>query len=203
MATTHYSFPTINGTDTIDGVNAINGLANAVDTALYKVEQEGSGTPGANSITSAMIQNGAVTTEKIQNGAVTGEKIQNGAVTSDKLDSAVQSQIQQGVNANTNFSATPSSASGLPSGAKAHRWGPLVVVHYSGFQTLNNGGNALGTMPSNMHPSSQCSAACSVNGGNGACYLYATASGSLGIWNMGSTLDNVECQGTLTFFAGV
>ena len=34
MATTHYSFPTINGTDTIDGVNAINGLANAVDTPL-------------------------------------------------------------------------------------------------------------------------------------------------------------------------
>lgn len=43
MATTHYSFPTINGTDTIDGVNAINGLANAVDAALYNVEQNEGG----------------------------------------------------------------------------------------------------------------------------------------------------------------
>lgn len=38
MATTHYDFPTINGSDAIDGVNAINGLANAVDTALFTVD---------------------------------------------------------------------------------------------------------------------------------------------------------------------
>lgn len=38
MATTHYDFPTINGADAIDGVNAINGLANAVDTALFTVD---------------------------------------------------------------------------------------------------------------------------------------------------------------------
>ena len=86
MATTHYSFPTINGTDTIDGVNAINGLANAVDTALYQVEQEGGSAPGANSITTSMIQNGAVTSEKLSNGAVTSEK----------LASAVQNNITRG-----------------------------------------------------------------------------------------------------------
>ena len=91
MATTHYSFPTINGTDTIDGVNAINGLANAVDTALYRVEQEGGSAPGANSITTSMIQNGAVTNEKLSNGAVTSEK----------LDSAVQNNITQGTQAFT------------------------------------------------------------------------------------------------------
>ena len=38
MATTHYDFPTINGADAIDGVNAINGLANAVDTALFTID---------------------------------------------------------------------------------------------------------------------------------------------------------------------
>lgn len=38
MATSHYNFPTINGSDAIDGVNAINGLANAVDTALFAVD---------------------------------------------------------------------------------------------------------------------------------------------------------------------
>ena len=91
MATTHYSFPTINGTDTIDGVNAINGLANAVDTALYRVEQEGGSAPGTNSITTSMIQNGAVTSEKLSNGAVTSEK----------LNSSVQNNITQGTQAFT------------------------------------------------------------------------------------------------------
>ena len=37
MATEYYSLPTINGADTIDGVNAINGLANATDAALRSV----------------------------------------------------------------------------------------------------------------------------------------------------------------------
>ena len=37
MATTNYNFPTIQATDKIDGVNAINGLANAVDASLKQV----------------------------------------------------------------------------------------------------------------------------------------------------------------------
>lgn len=37
MSTTYYNLPTINGTDTVDGVNAINGLANATDAALRQV----------------------------------------------------------------------------------------------------------------------------------------------------------------------
>lgn len=99
MATTHYSFPTINGTDTIDGVNAINGLANAVDTALYQVEQEGGSAPGANSITTNMIQNGAVTSSKIASGGVNAGNIANGAVGSGALDSNVMDMLQKGVNA--------------------------------------------------------------------------------------------------------
>lgn len=43
MATTAWKLPTINGTDTVDGVNAINGLANAVDTALTAVNTTASG----------------------------------------------------------------------------------------------------------------------------------------------------------------
>ena len=65
MATTYYNLPTINGTDTIDGVNAINGLANAVDSALHEVESNASTVPGANSVNTSAIQNGAVTMEKI------------------------------------------------------------------------------------------------------------------------------------------
>lgn len=40
MATQHYNLPTINGADPISSVNAINGLANAVDSALYVVDAE-------------------------------------------------------------------------------------------------------------------------------------------------------------------
>lgn len=40
MATDHFNFPTIVGTDPIDGVNAINGLANAVDTAMYSLSAD-------------------------------------------------------------------------------------------------------------------------------------------------------------------
>lgn len=86
MATTHYSFPTINGTDTIDGVNAINGLANAVDTALYQVEQEGGGAPGANSINTSMIQNGAVTTEKLNSTVNT--QLSNGSLAYSSITAA-------------------------------------------------------------------------------------------------------------------
>lgn len=43
MATTNYGFPTIQSTDKINGVSAINGLANAVDTALKTVDDKASG----------------------------------------------------------------------------------------------------------------------------------------------------------------
>lgn len=37
MATANYSLPTIESTDKVDGVSAINGLANAVDASLKEV----------------------------------------------------------------------------------------------------------------------------------------------------------------------
>ena len=43
MATTNYHFPTITSEDTINGVTAINGLAEAVDTALKTVDDKASG----------------------------------------------------------------------------------------------------------------------------------------------------------------
>lgn len=43
MATTNYKFPTITSEDTINGVTAINGLAEAVDTALKSVDDKASG----------------------------------------------------------------------------------------------------------------------------------------------------------------
>lgn len=43
MATTNYHFPTITSEDTVNGVTAINGLAEAVDTALKTVDDKASG----------------------------------------------------------------------------------------------------------------------------------------------------------------
>nr|DAT25916.1 MAG TPA: hypothetical protein [Caudoviricetes sp.] len=43
MATTNYQFPTITAEDTINGVTAINNLADAVDSALKEVDDKASG----------------------------------------------------------------------------------------------------------------------------------------------------------------
>lgn len=137
MATSHYNFPTINGTDTIDGVNAINGLANSVDAALFGVsgsipEQytlaiagttslggvRGSGdisvnantgdmTIGSGTVTAGKLATGAVTTDKLLNGAVTTDKVLNGAVTTEKISSDVAAQINNGNNSWTQWSAAP------------------------------------------------------------------------------------------------
>lgn len=137
MATSHYNFPTINGTDTIDGVNAINGLANSVDAALFGVAGEipeaytlpiagttslggvrGSGdisvnastgdmTIGNGTVTAGKLATGAVTADKMLNGAVTTEKVLNGAVTTEKISSDVAAQINNGNNSWTQWSAAP------------------------------------------------------------------------------------------------
>lgn len=192
MATTHYSFPTINGTDTIDGVNAINGLANAVDTALYQVEQEGGGTPGANSINTSMIQNGAVTTEK--------------------LNSTVQSQIQQGVNAQTTaqqalaaVNATPTNvvASTSQGTIRAHKYGPLVVIQFYGTNmTLTAGANDVGTVRSNAKPASQVESATTATASSSVSGIYVAADGRIGIWALEGG-SNVDVRGSIAYFVGV
>lgn len=192
MATTHYNFPTINGTDTIDGVNAINGLANAVDTALYQIEQEGGGSPGANSINTSMIQNGAVTTEK--------------------LNSTVQNQIQKGVNAETTaqqalaaVNADPTSvlASTTQGTIRAHKYGPLVVIQFYGTNmNLTTGANDVGTVQSNAAPASQVENAASANTSSSVSGIYVSADGRIGIWAYeGGT--GVQIRASLVYFVGL
>lgn len=137
MATSHYNFPTINGTDTIDGVNAINGLANSVDAALFGVAGEipeaytlpvagttslggvrGSGdisvnattgdmTINSGTVTAGKLATGAVTSDKLLNGAVNTDKVLNGSITTEKLSSDVAAQVNNGNNSWTQWSAAP------------------------------------------------------------------------------------------------
>ena len=127
MATAHYNFPTINGTDTIDGVNAINGLANAVDAALFGVEGEvpeaytlpiagttllggvrGSGDISVNASTGDMAINAnTVGSNELQTGAVTNSKLASGSVGSGNLTPDILTMIQRGALAYTNIAAVP------------------------------------------------------------------------------------------------
>lgn len=127
MATEHYSFPTIVGTDTIDGVNAINGLANSVDTALFGVAGEipqaytlpvagttslggvrGSGDIAVNATTGDMTINpNTVGANELQVGAVTNSVLAVGSVGSGNLTSDVLTMVQQGAQAYTAVNAAP------------------------------------------------------------------------------------------------
>lgn len=127
MATSHYNFPTINGTDTIDGVNAINGLANAIDAALFKIAGSvpqgyalpiagttslggvrGSGDISVNASTGDMAINAnTVGSNELQTGAVTNDKLASGSVGTGNLMADVLTMVQQGAQAYTSVTATP------------------------------------------------------------------------------------------------
>lgn len=127
MATSHYNFPTIDGTDTIDGVNAINGLANSVDAALFGVAGEtpeaytlpiagttslggvrGSGDISVNASTGDMTINAnTVGSNELQTGAVTSNKLAGGSVGSGNLMPDVLAMLQQGAQAYTAVNSAP------------------------------------------------------------------------------------------------
>lgn len=127
MATTHYNFPTITGTDTIDGVNAINGLANSVDAALYGVANDipdaydlpiagttslggvrGAGDISVNPATGDMsINNNSVTGAMVQDASITGAKIVTGGINSAQLNQSILTNISQGVSAYAENHASP------------------------------------------------------------------------------------------------
>lgn len=127
MATSHYNFPTINGTDTIDGVNAINGLANSVDSALFGIAGKiteaytlpiagttslggvrGSGDISVNANTGDMsINANTVGSSELQTGAVTNNKLASGSVGTGNLMPDVLTMLQQGAQAYTYATAAP------------------------------------------------------------------------------------------------
>ena len=173
MATSHYNFPTINGTDTIDGVNAINGLANSVDAALFGVAGgipeayalpiagttslggvRGSGDISVNATTGDMALNdGTVAASKLTAGAVTTDKVLNGAVTGEKLASGVATQINNGNNAWVQWSGeTRAIGTAMSSNCAAHAWGNVVTVECHGVSVPGNQRTQIGTLGAQYAP---------------------------------------------------
>lgn len=224
MATSHYNFPTINGTDTIDGVNAINGLANSVDAALFGVAGEipeaytlpiagttslggvrGSGDISVNASTGDMALNdGTVTASKLTAGAVTTDKMLNGAVTSEKLASGVATQINNGNNAWVQWSGKTSAiGTAMTSGCTACAWGNVVTVACSGVSVPGNHKTQIGTLGAQYAPAVTTTGlvASSSSGSNRTGFLQVDTSGNIFVNMVTNQSQAEDATGVLTFLA--
>lgn len=222
MATSHYNFPTINGTDTIDGVNAINGLANSVDAALFgvagSIPQEytlpiagttslggvrGSGDISVNASTGDMsLNNGTVTADKLTTGAVTTDKVLNGAVTSEKLASGVATQINNGNNAWVQWSGETSAiGTAMTSGCTAYAWGNVVTVVCSNVSVPGNQKTQVGTLGAQYAPCvTSTGLVTSTNSGVGRTgFLQVDTSGNVFINMVTGQSATETATGVLTF----
>lgn len=230
MATTHYNFPTIVGTDTIDGVNAINGLANSVDAALFNVAGDippaytlpiagttslggvrGSGQISVNAGTGDMtINNGVINSSMIQTGAILGSNIANGAISSTQLDSSLTASINAGNAANTAFNAIPTSCGSSTNAnwtVRAYTWGNLVIVQAKTvspvtFGTMNRG-YKIGTINTGYRPAAQVNAAANANTNTGVFDMYVTAGGEVGFWLHTGNVTNGLIIAQICYFIGV
>lgn len=225
MATSHYNFPTINGTDTIDGVNAINGLANSVDAALFGVAGEipeaytlpiagttslggvrGSGDISVNASTGDMALNdGTVTASKLTAGAVTTDKVLNGAVTGEKLASGVATQINNGNNSWTQWSAAPVTiGSAMDTDCSACAWGKVVTVRCSGVSVTGNQRKQIGTLGTQYAPAVEMTGlvASTYSGVARTGFIKVDTSGNVFINMMTGLAETEKAAGVLTFLAG-
>lgn len=224
MATSHYNFPTINGTDTIDGVNAINGLANSVDAALFgvagSIPQEyalpvagttslggvrGSGDISVNASTGDMALNdGTVTAGKLTAGAVTTDKVLNGAVTSEKLASGVATQINNGNNAWVQWSGETSAiGTAMASGCTAYAWGNVVTVECASVSVPGNQKTQIGTLGAQYAPPVTATSlvASTYTGASRTGFLQVDASGNVFINMVTGQSATESATGVLTFLA--
>ena len=225
MSTSRYNFPTINGTDTFDGVNAINGLANSVDAALFGVAGSipeeytlpiagttslggvrGSGDISVNASTGDMTLNdGTVTAGKLAAGAVTTDKMLNGGVTSEKLASGVATQINNGNNAWVQWSGETSAiGTAMTSGCTARAWGKLVTVVCSGVSVIGNQKVQIGTLGVQYAPAVTTTGAAvsAASGSNRTGFLQVDTSGNVFINMVTGHPETESATGVLTFLAG-
>lgn len=230
MATTHYNFPTITGTDTIDGVNAINGLANAVDTALYGVANDipqeyvlpiagttslggvrGAGQISVNPTTGDMsIGNNVITSSMIQNGAILGTNIANGAISSTQLNSSLTASINAGNAASVAFNSAPTtcgSSSNSNWTVRAYTWGNIVIVQAKNINpssiTNVNQGYQIGTIEQGYRPAAQVNTPANVNSASAVIDMYVTAGGAIGFWLHAGAMNNGLIMAQVCYFIGV
>ena len=225
MATSHYNFPTINGTDTIDGVNAINGLANSVDAALFGVAGSipedytlpiagttslggvrGSGDISVNASTGDMALNdGTVTAGKLTAGAVTTDKVLNGAVTSEKLASGVATLVNNGNNAWVQWSGgTRAIGTAMAGKCTAYAWGNVVTVVCSGVSVIGNQRTQIGTLGAQYAPAVEITGLVlsTYSGVHRTGFVKVDTSGNVFINMLTGLAETEEATGILTFLAG-
>ena len=222
MATAHYNFPTIVGTDTIDGVNAINGLAQSVDSALFGVAGSipqaytlpiagttslggvrGSGDIAVNATTGDMtINDGVVSASKLDSNAVTTSALLNGSVTSEKLASGVSTSVNNGNNAWTQWSGGASRiGTAMASGCYAYTWGKCVSVYCSGVNIPGNQKTQIGTLGAQHAPAIVVTGLVesSSSGTNRTGFLQVDASGNVYINMVTGQAATESATGVLTF----
>lgn len=222
MATSHYNFPTINGKDTIDGVNAINGLASSVDAALFgvagSIPQEyalpiagttslggvrGSGDISVNASTGDMALNdGTVAASKLTAGAVTTDKVLNGAVTGEKLASGVATQINNGNNAWAQWSGEAGAiGTAMASGCTAYAWGNVVTVECANVSVPGNQKTQIGTLGARYAPAVTTTGlvASTSSGANRTGFLQVDTSGNVFINMVTGQPATEAAAGVLTF----
>lgn len=217
MSTTYYNLPTINGTDTVDGVNAINGLANATDAALRQV---------ANTIPDLSTLNAQVATLTQQVGSAQ-TTASNAATAASQANTAAQSA--QGTASSAMVTASEAAAkltvkpklTGFPTHGATEKQtagtidSNFVVNELSQMVTvkvyMNNaafnlaGGNTtidnplvtLGTIPEEYRATSAFEQLIFVGGssaGKGVClfYMFVDNDGRVGIYHTNYTTDAVS-----------
>lgn len=142
MATNYYSLPTINGTDTIDCVNAINGLATATDTTLHNI----AGDIGDVATLDAKVTNLTTTLNETTTTANTAYTTANQASSlATTANSTANTALNKANTALAAFESTPVSVLTSyvstyvldPSKFSVTSWGHVVQIRITGGITLN------------------------------------------------------------------
>lgn len=134
MATTYYNLPTINGADTIDGVNAINGLANSTDAALRQVQNQ---IPDLTSISSQVTQATSTANTAMSTATQAATNAGNALTAASQAQSAAEAVSTEWnaapVNVlNDTVQAYVTSSTALT----AYQWGHVVTVKLANVQNL-------------------------------------------------------------------
>lgn len=194
MATSYYNLPTINGSDTIDGVNAINGLANATDTALHNVAI---GIPDTSTIEANLSAlTASVTTA--QSTATTAQTVaQTANTTANRVaDLWASAPIDILI---SRVSPYATSADDLT----AYSWGNVVVVKFVVKEIPVGQTVTVGTLNSEYAPTSDITVAGVEVSTNTPAYIGVRGTTGAIVAHSGGTGEAHDISGIITYLANV